>query len=159
MKKISLIITLIILGSIILVNSGSGQGRQTGTLAGTVLDPENNPLPGVTVTLSGPAMMGETSYLTSETGKFRFVALNPGEYDIKVELTGFKTYIRKGLRVSVGKVTEIDIVLEPAPVAEEVTVVAASPVVDVESAKISINYGSDFLLSLPQSRDLFGLQQ
>jgi len=159
MKKISLIIIPIILGSIFLVNSAFGQGRQTGTLAGTVLDPENNPLPGVTVTLSGPAMMGETSYLTSETGKFRFVALNPGDYNLKVELPGFKTYIRKGIRVSVGKVTEIEVILEPAPVSEEVTVVAASPVIDVESAKISINYGADFLLSLPQSRDLFGIQQ
>lgn len=150
---------LIILGLTIFISLGYAQGRQTGTLSGTVLDPDNNPLPGVTVTLSGPAMMGETSYLTTETGKFRFVALNPGEYDIKVELPGFKTYIRKGIRVSVGKVTEIEVILEPAPVSEEVTVVAASPVIDVESAKLSINYGSDFLLSLPQSRDLFGIQQ
>ncbi len=150
---------MIIFGFLILVSLVFAQGRQTGTLSGTVFDPENNPLPGVTVTLSGPAMMGEISYLTSETGKFRFVALNPGEYDIKVELPGFKTYIRKSIRVSVGKVTEIDVILEPAPVSEGVTVVAASPVIDVESAKLSINYGTDFLLSLPHSRDLFGIQQ
>jgi len=159
MKKTAFLILLLILGLFIFPSLGLAQGKQTGTISGTVLDNENNPLPGVTVTLSGPAMMGSMSYLTTEAGKFRFVALNPGEYDIKVELTGFKTYIRKGLRVSVGKVTEIEVILEPAPVAEEVTVVAASPVVDVESAKISINYGSDFLLSLPQSRDLFGIQQ
>lgn len=133
------------------------QGRQTGSISGSVFDNENNPLPGCTVTLSGPAMMGSMSYVTSEVGKFRFVSLSPGEYDIKVELPGFRTYIKKGLRVSVGKTTEADIILEPAAVEEEVTVVAATPVVDIESSKLSVHYAADFLLSMPNARDLSGI--
>lgn len=156
-KKIFRILLIFFL-SLGVVSSVFAQGRQTGSISGTVLDNENNPLPGATVTLSGPAMMGSMSYTTSDVGKFRFPYLAPGEYEIKVELPGFKTYIRKGLRVSVGKTTEVDITLEPTPVAEEVTVVAASPVVDIESAKFSVHYGTDFLLSLPQSRDLYGIQ-
>ncbi|MBE0461123.1 MAG: TonB-dependent receptor [Candidatus Aminicenantes bacterium] len=155
-KKI-LKLSLIFLLALGLDSTAFPQGRQTGSISGSVLDNESIPLPGATVTLSGPAMMGSVSYVISEVGKFRFVALSPGEYDVKVELPGFKTYIKKGLRVSVGKTTEVDIILEPTPVKEEVTVVAVSPVVDIQSSKMSVHYGSDFLMSLPSSRDLSGI--
>ncbi|MCX7975033.1 MAG: TonB-dependent receptor [Candidatus Aminicenantes bacterium] len=132
--------------------------RQTGSIHGRVIDKDGNPLPGATVTISGPAMMGTNSYVTSEVGVFRFPSLLPGEYEIKVEMPGFKTLIRKGVMVSVGKTTEINLELEVAKVEEEVTVVAASPVVDVQSTKISINYGTQFLTSIPLNRDLYDIQ-
>jgi hypothetical protein len=133
-------------------------GRQAGSISGTVADEEGHPLPGAKVTLTGTGVMGSLTYLTSETGRFRFPSLIPGECSVRVELPGFKTVIREGLRVEVGKTTDVDIVLPVSPVAEEVTVVAATPVVDVETSKISIRYGSDFLASLPMNRDLYGLQ-
>jgi hypothetical protein len=141
-----------------LASSVAAQGRQTGSLSGTVFDNENNPLPGANVTLAGPAMMGSMSYVSSDAGKFRFVGLSPGEYDLKVDLPGFKSVIKKGLRVSVGKTIDVDVALEPAAIAEEVTVVAVSPVVDIESTKFSIHYGTDFLMSMPNARDLAGIQ-
>ena len=132
--------------------------RQTASLHGTVLDEEKNPLPGVTVTVSGPALQGTRSYVTPETGGFRFPALSPGTYDLKVEMPGFKTEIRKGLICNVGKTTEVTIQLTVTTVEEEVTVVAVSPVVDIEASKVSINYGAAFLASIPMSRDLYDIQ-
>jgi hypothetical protein len=127
--------SVFLLFSFWLTSSLFSQGRQTGSISGTVLDNENNPLPGATVTLSGPAMMGSMSYVTSDVGKYRFVSLSPGQYEVKVDLPGFRPYIRKDLRISVGKVTNADIILEPAAIQEEVTVVAGAPVVDIESSK------------------------
>jgi hypothetical protein len=157
MSKKILKLSLTLLLAFGLASSSFAQGRQTGSISGTVSDNENNPLPGVTIALSGPAMMGSMSYLTSDVGKFRFVSLSPGEYEIKVELPGFKTYIRKDLRVSVGKITEVEIILEPAAIEEEITVTAGSPVVDIQSSKLSVHYGSAFLQSLPH-RDLYGIE-
>jgi len=135
------------------------QGRQTGSIYGTVLDEEGNPLPGATITLSGPAVMGAKSYVTDEAGRFRFVALLPGEYEVKVELEGFNTYIRKDLRCSVGKTTEFKAILTVKTVEEEITVTAESPVVDIESSKLSVHYDTDFMMSIPQGRDLYGITQ
>ncbi len=132
--------------------------RQTGSIHGLVEDEEGNLLPGVTVTLSGPSVMGTKTYVTTETGLFRFPALSPGDYDIKVELAGFQTTTRKNIICNVGKTTEITITLKVAAVEEEVTVVAESPVVDVESTKVSVNYGAAFLASIPLSRDLYDIQ-
>jgi len=133
-------------------------GRQTGSLHGTVMDKEKNPLPGATVSILGAALMGTRNYVTSETGVFRFAALRPGEYDVRTEMPGFKTQNRKGILVGVGRTSEIEIVLEVATIEEEVTVVARSPVVDVQSTKMSVNYTSAFLASIPLNRDLYDIQ-
>jgi len=133
--------------------------RQTGAISGRVLDAQNNPLPGVAVTLSGPALMGSKDFVTTETGSFRFVALSPGrDYQIKAALPGFKTTIRPGLIVSVGRTTDTDIILEESAVSEEVTVTAPSPVVDVQATKTNVNYSAQLLASLPMNRDLYDIQ-
>ena len=152
-SKFSLIVFL----ALVLTSTSFAQ-RQTGSIAGMVVEKEGNPLPGATVSISGPALMGTNSYVTSGTGLFRFPALLPGEFQIRVEMPGFKTIVRPGVIVSVGRTTEVLIELEVATVEEEVTVTAASPVVDVESTKLSVNYAAQFLASLPMNRDLYDIQ-
>ncbi len=149
-----LITLFLILG---FVTAGFAQ-RQTGSLAGTVLDDQNNPLPGASVIISGPSLLGTNTYLTTQTGSFRFPVLLPGTYELRVEMPGFKTQVRPGLVISVGRTTEVEIVLEQATVEEEITVTAASPVVDIESSKMSTNYSASFLTSMPMSRDLYDIQ-
>jgi len=151
-----LLIMVLALG---LTSISLAQGRQTGTISGTVVDTEGNFLPGCTVTLSGPKLLGTKSYMTSDMGKFRIPALPPGGgYQLRAELPGFKTSIRNDLIVSVARATIVTIVLEITTIKEEVTVMAASPVVDVQTSKVSVSYTSDFLMSIPMSRDLYGIQ-
>ncbi|HOM94984.1 MAG TPA: carboxypeptidase-like regulatory domain-containing protein, partial [Candidatus Saccharicenans sp.] len=54
------------------------QSRETGAITGTVIDEAGAPLPGVTVTLSGPSLMGIRTYVTDARGVYRFPALPPG---------------------------------------------------------------------------------
>jgi hypothetical protein len=150
-------ISLVFLLSVVLASVSFAQ-RQTGSLSGQIIDKEGNALPGATVTIFGPSLLGVNSYVTSDTGLFRFPALLPGEYEVRAEMPGFKTTIRKGLIVSVGKTTDITVELEVATVEEEITVTAASPVVDVESSKVSVNYSAQFLASIPMNRDLYDIQ-
>ena len=160
MHKKILKFSLIFFLAISLTSIAWAQGRQTGSIHGTVLDSEGNVLPGASVTLSGPALLGTRTYITSESGKFRFPALSPGKgYQLKVEMPGFKTLIRKGLIVNVGKTTEITLTMEVATIEEEVTVTAESPTVDIESTKVSVHYDTNFLLSIPYARDLYGITQ
>jgi hypothetical protein len=159
MKKKIFKVSLILLLAFGLTSTSLAQGRQTGSISGTVVDTEGNLLPGCTVILSGPKLLGTITYVTSEMGKFRFPSVAPGRgYELKAELPGFKTTIRKDLIVSVAKSTSVKIVLEITTLEEEVTVVAASPVVDIETSKVSVSYTSDFIASIPMSRDLYGIQ-
>lgn len=135
------------------------QGTLTGSIHGEVVDTEGNSLPGCTVMLQGPKLLGLRSYITSDTGGFRFPSLAPGgDYEVRVDMPGFKTVIRTGLIISVGRVTEIKIVMEVTTLEEEVRVTAPSPVVDVETSKVSINYSSAFIASIPMNRDLYDIQ-
>ena len=158
MPKKLIKLSFIVLLALSLAAISFAQGRQSGSISGIVVDEEGNPLPGATVTLTGTGVMGSLTYITGESGRFRFPSLIPGECEVRVEMPGFKTTTRKGLLVSVGKTTEARIVLSIATVEEEVTVVAESPVVDVETSKVSVHYGSEFLASIPMNRDLYGIQ-
>ncbi|MGD2295060.1 MAG: TonB-dependent receptor, partial [Candidatus Aminicenantes bacterium] len=134
----------------------TAQGKLTGSLNGKVLDTDKNPLPGCVVTIQGPALQGKMSFVTSEAGAFRFPAVPPGEgYQCTFELPGFKTLIRKGLKVSVGKATAVSIILEMSALEEEVTVVGESPTVDVKVSKTAINYSKTYIYNIPLSRDLY----
>ena len=151
--------SLILILAFGLTSVSFAQGRQTGSISGTIVDTEGNLLPGCTVTLSGPKLLGTKSYVTSDVGKFRFPSLSPGRgYELRVELPGFKTTIRKGLIVSVARAITITIEMDVTTLEEEVTVVAASPVVDVQTSKVSVSYTAEFIASIPMSRDLYGIQ-
>jgi hypothetical protein len=149
-----LLILILVLG----LATVSFSQKQTGSIAGRVTDKEGKPLPGATVSISGPSLMGISSYVTSGAGLFRFPSLLPGEYELRAEMPGFKSYVYKGLIVAVGATTEFAVELEAAAAEEEVTAMAASPVVDVESSKVSVNYSARFLASIPMNRDLYDIQ-
>ncbi|MDH7512489.1 MAG: carboxypeptidase regulatory-like domain-containing protein, partial [Clostridiales bacterium] len=131
--------------------------QQTGTIRGIITDPDGNPLPGVTVSVTSEAIMGAQTYVSTETGAFRFPALPPGTYKLTAEMTGFKTFVRENLIVRVGMTVTVDFTMEVATVEEEVTVTAASPTVDVQSTKISVVMDSQLLKNLPLARDLYDI--
>ncbi len=151
MKKLSLI-SLIGLCVVLLSISLIAQQR-TGNIFGRVVDNEGNPLPGVTVTLTGTYTAPLTT-VTSAEGVFRFLSLSPAnDYSIKLELTGFKTKIEGNIVVAVGVNTNLTLVMEPGVIEEEITVTAVTPVVDPKKTTVSVNVTHVALQSLPTARD------
>ena len=75
----------------------AGAQSQTGEIFGKVTDGSGAVLPGVTVTLTGPALMQPQTAVTSETGSYQFPRLEIGTYTVKFELAGFKTVVNEGI--------------------------------------------------------------
>ena len=143
-----LILTLILLFSVSL----SAQVR-TGNIYGRVVDTEDNPLPGVTVTLSGMYTAPVTAVTLAE-GTFRFLSLPPAsDYAVRLELIGFQTKIEENIIVTVGGNANLTITMEMGAVEEEITVTAISPVVDTKKTSVGTNVTQDILQSLPSARD------
>jgi len=136
-----------------------GQGlaqKQTGTIRGTVKDDQGEPLPGVSVEVRGTALMGSRSTITEADGGFRFINLPVGDnYELTFTLQGFQTLTSKNHRVSIGGTLVLDIVLKAATLEEEVTVLAASPLVDVQKSSFASLYDSKTLDTLPTRRYTF----
>jgi len=126
---------------------------QTGTITGTVVDETGAVLPGVTVTLTSPDMLGARTMVTTERGHYQFVSLPPGFYEIKFELEGFSTVERKEIRLTIGFIARIDVTLSIAALEETITVTGESPVVDVKSVLKSTTFDSSLLDNLPSARD------
>ena len=129
----------------------------TGSIKGTISDNDGNPLPGVLVKAASAALMGTQSSITPASGLFRFPSLPPGTYVVSAELQGFKSFIRENVIVRVGMVITIDINLEMSAILEEVTVTAASPVVDVQTTKIAVVMDKELLKNIPMARDLYDI--
>ena len=129
------------------------QSRETGAIRGVVTDDQNAALPGVSITLSGGNLMGVRTFVTDANGEFRFPALPPGEYQVKAELQGFGTVIREKIRLTTTATLTTDIQLKPAALAEEVTVIAQTPTVDIKSTETaSVTLSNEILRNIPYSQ-------
>src|SRR5262245_36279106 len=83
-------------------------GVTSGTINGVVTDQNEGALPGATVTVSGPALMGVRTVVTDERGAYRFPGLAPGEYVLTFELAGFGKTVREHVQVAVGFTATVD---------------------------------------------------
>ena len=105
--------------------------QTTGAISGSVRDAQGAGLPGVTVTVTSDALPRGRTTTTLEDGSFQFFSLLPGTYHLKAELSGLGAF-EQDVVVAVQKETEVRATLRPSATAE-VTVTAASPVVDTKS--------------------------
>jgi len=69
-----------------------------GSLRGIVNDEQGSAIPGVTVTATSPAQIGQLTAVTNESGLYRFPSVPPGEYRLSYELAGFQNVVREGVR-------------------------------------------------------------
>jgi outer membrane receptor protein involved in Fe transport len=129
--------------------------RTTGAVIGTVTDDSGAVLPGVTIELQGPAIVGIQSAVTNERGFYRFPALPPGAYDLEFKMQGFVNLHQHGLRVSVGGTAEQNVSLKISQLQEEVTVSAEAPVIDTTGNEVSTNYNKEWVRNAPQRRFTF----
>jgi carboxypeptidase family protein len=99
---------------------------QTGTLSGTVNSADGASLPGVTVSLTSPALQGERSTVSDASGVYNFRQLPPGKYRVKFSLAGFGT-IERSVDVALGLSQVADASMSVATVEETIEVVGEAP--------------------------------
>src|SRR5258705_4493670 len=126
----------------------SAKRATTGTVTGKVVDSSGVVLPGATITLQSPEALGQFSAVSDANGFFRVANLPPATYDMKAELSGFQTVIRKET-VRLNGVLDVEFTLNVGSVAETVTVIGQSPIVDPERAGLSVNISNKALTSVP----------
>lgn len=129
----------------------------TGAMNGRVVDDTQAVMPGVTVTITSPAMMGARTAVTDSEGQYRFTAVPPGDYTVQFELAGFRTVRSEGIRISTGFTGTINAEMKVATLEESVTVTGQSPVVDTSATQVGNTFNAEQLAALPTSRDYFSL--
>jgi hypothetical protein len=137
------------------LGSASAQSVSSGTIHGTIKDQSGGVLPGVTATLSSPALqVRELVQVTDAEGEYRFVDLPAGTYLLKFELTGFGTVIREDLRLTIGFTARVDENMKVGTIEDAITVSGLSPIVDIASTSASVAFTKEILDAVPRGRDL-----
>ncbi|MEO7132993.1 MAG: carboxypeptidase-like regulatory domain-containing protein, partial [Vicinamibacterales bacterium] len=126
-------------------------------LNGLVTDSQGGVLPGVTVMVRSPALIGTQNTITEADGRFRFPALPGGVYEVTFELTGFQTVRREAIVVRLGQTLSVDAQLQVATLQETVTVSGASPVVDVTTTAVGTSFDAEKLQSIPTATDMWSV--
>ena len=99
-------------------------------VSGAIRDASGAILPGVTVTLTNVASGISRDAVTNESGIYTFANVLVGDYRLTAALTGFRTITQEGVRVSSSQNIRVDIQMELGAVSEEITVQAATTMVD-----------------------------
>src|SRR4051794_17766740 len=86
---------------------------QTGRISGTIYDPNRATVPGATVTVTNRGTNVAQKIVSNDQGSYVVPSLNPGIYEIGVAAAGFRTSVRSGVEMLVGKdlLLDIDLVL------------------------------------------------
>src|SRR5262249_1367932 len=120
----------------------------TGSISGNVADDSGAALPGVTVTATSAATAATRTTVSNGPGHYELALLVPGMYAVSGELSGFKTVKFEKIVVNVGSDTTLDLKLKPG-VAEEMTVMAAAPVIETTRSEVSSVVNEKAIQNLP----------
>jgi hypothetical protein len=141
----------VVLVSVLLTLPALAQAQATtGTIRGTVVDAQDRPIPGVSVTVAGP--QGAKTVVTDGDGKFSVPFLTPGSYTTRAQLSGFKTVEQKDLGLTLGQTLDLPLKMEVGGVTETVSVTATAPGIDTSTTTVGAIIDSDFVQTVPVGR-------
>ena len=143
---------LVICLSLFLAISASpmwAQSTSTGTLFGIVTDPTGAAVTGATVTITDNATGIPRTVSTNDTGRYIFVNVNPGKYDLSITKKGFAAVKMAGQAVEVGKTVAADVTLQVGSTTEVVEVQASQVQLQTTNATVGNTITGVALDSLP----------
>jgi outer membrane receptor protein involved in Fe transport len=135
-----------------------GQGIVTGSISGTVLDPQGAVVNGAKITAIQTTTNRQYDAVTSGSGNFSLRSLPVGSYNVKIESTNYRAYESKGLVVNTGSDTSLGSVkLEVGATSETVTVEGTAPLIESTTQQITNTFDSKKAQELPVGNTLDSL--
>jgi hypothetical protein len=120
----------------------------TGAIGGTVTNPNKEVVKGASVTITNNGTGKEETATSDDDGHFKVTQLQPGEYTVTVNSSGFATYTAHSI-VEVGRETTLDIGLTLQAVGATVEVTAEAPVINTTQQDFSSNVNQNQIRDLP----------
>jgi Carboxypeptidase regulatory-like domain/TonB dependent receptor len=129
------------------LNAQTGQG----TLTGTVTDATGSVTPGVSIKVVNAGTGVTVSTTTDAAGLYNIGALNPGEYQVVAEKTGFeKTDVQK-VTVSASQTATVDIQMRVGTSSTTVTIAAVAPLINSSTPEQATSIEHQLVENLPYS--------
>ena len=144
----SQVVTLTVLALVTMAALPAAAQVVGGSIGGTVTDETGGTLPGATITVTNKSNGTSQVLVAAERGNYRAVALQPAPYTIAVDLSGFGTQ-KRDVILTIGSDLTLDFKLGVASVAETLTVVAETPLIEVAKSQPSSVVVAEQVAALP----------
>ena len=119
-----------------------------GNINGIVQD-RDGIVPAAVVKITNTGTSHTQQVVTNSSGYFEAVLLNPGTYEVRVELQGYKSLNQSGISLSVGQTVNLRLTLELGQLTEEVSVVAEASLLDASTVSSGHNFDRQMVEGLP----------
>ena len=134
---------------VLLFTSAAVAQVSTGSISGSVLDPNGAAVPGARVMAKHTTTGVVTETQSSDAGLYVFPTLAVGPYDITAEKSGFKKLNRASLEVRIATRLDLDLRLEVGDVQQSIDVTGEAPLLETTSAQRGQNLSNELLNKLP----------
>lgn len=134
--------------SLIAFQAASGQGI-TGSVTGTVTDPSGAVVVGATVTIQNVNTNLIRTAKTSDAGTFTVTQLPSGLYSVKIDKSGFKSYVQTGITLAIDQIAQINAQLSVGSQAQSVEVTSTGPVIQTETSSVGEVIDSQAIQNTP----------
>jgi outer membrane receptor protein involved in Fe transport len=125
------------------------QSTTTGSIGGVVTNPNKEVVPGASVTVRNIGTNKEDTATTDDTGRFKVANLQPGNYAVTVNSSGFSPMTQENVVVEIGRETTLEVALSVGPVTGTVDVSAEAPVINTTQQDFSSNINQTSINELP----------
>ena len=103
-------VSLFALSCALLVPSGSGQVT-SGSIYGAVTDSSGAVIPEATVTATNVSTSAFKTTATNPSGEYNFPVLDPGDYRVLVQMTGFQSQTQENIRLDTNQNVHVSFTL------------------------------------------------
>ncbi len=136
MKRI-LSIIVIVVGVVAGAQSVLAQATNKGEISGTVTDETGAVIPGSTIEARNLETGLTRKTVTNDRGYYVLTLVDPGRYELRASMPGFKTQIRPEVIVETQSKVVVDFTLEPGEITEQITVEAREEVLRPTDTTVS----------------------
>src|SRR5262249_53460228 len=127
-------ITFFTLFAVLLCSASLLAQESRATVSGVVTDPTGAAIPNAKITATEIRTGVKSSTVSDTAGQYTLPFLPPGQYEIQVEVQGYRPFIRKAIQVNSGDHPVIDAQLQIGAANDVVTVTAEAPLLDTANA-------------------------
>jgi Carboxypeptidase regulatory-like domain/TonB-dependent Receptor Plug Domain len=126
-----------------------------GSIKGYVRDSSGASIPKANLTLTNEKTGVQEKTVSDSTGLYQFLDINPGSYQVTVEVPGFRTTDVKGVIVLVDQIVGLDLKLELGNVTQAVEVSGSQELLQTENSSTGTNITAEMTSSLPLANRQF----
>jgi uncharacterized surface anchored protein len=121
----------------------------TGSITGVITDPSGAVIPEARITLTDIGKQVSQTVTTDSAGRYLIRSLSPSSYQLKVEFTGFSTYIQDNIVLEVNQNLSADVSMTLGAATQAVEVAGSTAALSTQDAATGQELNRTFINDLP----------